>query len=112
MIMLGNNMLTEVRQRLTQETKGRRGRFTTNHGEPRYSGNPAPRRASYARTSTVCPREDSTRGRITATWPSEQNLILVIFALIGGRYRDKLLQELVGDERSEFGIRITLIRLA
>ncbi|MGM0929167.1 MAG: ISL3 family transposase [Actinomycetota bacterium] len=26
LVMLGNNMLTEVRQRLTQETKGRRGR--------------------------------------------------------------------------------------
>ena len=28
LVLLGNNMLTEVRQRLTQETKGRRGRTT------------------------------------------------------------------------------------
>ena len=53
MVMLGNNMLTEVRQRLTQETKGRRGRS----GDPVWANRLLRLRASESlsdRARTAC----------------------------------------------------------
>lgn len=76
MVMLGNNMLTEVRQRLTQETKGRRGRS----GDPVWANRLLLLRASETlsdrarnRLQTVFDVDDPT-GKLKAAWDVKEQL--------------------------------------
>ncbi len=76
MVLLGNNMLTEVRQRLPQETKGRRGRS----GDPVWANRLLLLRASESlsdrarnRLQTVFDVDDPT-GKLKAAWDVKEQL--------------------------------------
>jgi transposase len=76
LVLLGNNMLTEVRQRLTQETKGRRGRTT----DPVWANRRLLLRAGESlsdrgrdRLSQVFDLDDPT-GKLQAAWNVKEQL--------------------------------------
>lgn len=76
LVLLGNNMLTEVRQRLTQETKGRRGRTAdpvwANRRLLLRAGDTLSDRASD-RLSQVFDLDDPT-GKLQAAWNVKEQL--------------------------------------
>ena len=80
LVMLGNNMLTEVRQRLTQEIKGRRGRAKDPVWANRLLLLKADERLSDRarnRLQTVFDVDDPT-GKLEAAWQVKEQLRLLL----------------------------------
>jgi transposase len=99
LVLLGNTMLTEVRQRLTQETKGRRGRTT----DPGWANRRLLLRAGETlsdrgsdRLSQVFDLDDPT-GKLKAAWNVKEQLraLLRTGSLEDATAAKKRLQELV-----------------
>lgn len=100
LVLLGNNMLTEVRQRLTQETKGRRGRTA----DPVWANRRLLLRAGETLSDRGCDRLkhvfdiDDPTGKLQAAWNVKEQLrtLLRTSSLEDASAAKHRLQELVG----------------